>query len=102
MIKKILVSLLALIVALLIIGCGKDVFDRDDVKIKPLSYTVVKGDTLEEIYGAFYEHNTVFVNWEEYRQKHRELNAMLTANGRALQPNDLVVGFSVHKKGELK
>ena len=102
MIKKILVSLVALIVALLPFGCGRDVLNRDDVTIKPLAYTAVKGDTLEEIYGAFYEHNTVFVNWEEYRQKHRELNAMLTANGRCLQPNDTVVGFSVHKKGELK
>ena len=102
MIKKILISLVALIVALLLTGCGKDVLTRDDVVIKPLAYTAVKGDTLEEIYGAFYERNTVFVNWEEYRQKHRELNAMLTANGRCLQPNDIVVGFSVHKKGEMK
>ena len=102
MIKKILLILIALIVALLLTGCGKDVLDRDDVTIKPLAYTAVKGDTLEDIYGTFYEKNTVFVNWEEFRQKHRELNAMLTANGRCLQPRDVVVGFSVHKKGEVK
>lgn len=102
MIKKILLSIVALIVALLLIGCGKDPFYNDDVVLKPHVYYVMQGDTLEEIYGAFYEHNTVFVNWEEYRYKHRKLNAELTANGRALQVNDMVVGFSVHKKGELK
>lgn len=101
MIKKILVSLLALIVALLIIGCGKDPFESNDVEVKAWLYTVVDGDYVDGILGTFYERNTVFVDWASYRQKHFDLNAELL-HTRGLRAGDKVIVYTVHKKGELK
>lgn len=100
MVRKIIVCVLALIVALLIIGCGSDPFNDDTVEVKAWVYHVADGDYMDGILGTFYERNTVFVDWASYRQKHFELNARLTRNGRAIQSGDEVIVYTVHKKGD--
>lgn len=89
-----------LIVVLLLIGCGKDPFESKNVEVKTWVYTVGEGDYMDGILETFYERNTVFIDWASYRQKHFDLNAKLTKNGRAIQPNDRVIIYTVHKKVE--
>lgn len=98
MVKKIAACVLALIVLLICAGCNRDPFQNDNVKIKAYQYSVQQGDCMDDILGTFYEHNTVFVDWASYRQKHSEINAELTRNGRFLQVGDKVIVFTLHKK----
>lgn len=88
----------ALIALLVFIPTGNDPFKDDNVYFKKYTHTVVTGECLDEILARYYSSNTVRVDWETYRTKHYGFNSALILNGRALQPNDEVVIYTVHRK----
>ena len=96
--RKILIALTGLIVLWACFGVNKDPFESENVYFKKYTHTVVAGECLDEILARYYSSNTVSVDWENYRTKHYKYNSALILNGRPLQPNDVVVIYTVHKK----
>lgn len=56
-----------------------------------IEYVMVgSGDTMDGIAGDFYNRDKRGLSWDEFRYGIWEINDKLRANGRCLQPGDIV------------
>lgn len=64
--------------------------DNRDYVTRVTHVMVGSGDTLDGIAGDFYDKDKRGIVWDEYRHEIWKLNEKLTANGRCIQPGDVV------------